>query len=323
MRAIVSNWKFDKIMSYAFILGIVHHSTTYELKERPDCEWYCKKEQQWDGLCPVYGSCRWYCQAKRKDCTPGTRYHCARDLHNKDLFNETCAPDIICLAGEEPQISLQQSGKAFVYCRPCYRQNMYNGRHNTSSAVFSECPSIKTNLCLKTEHKVDCDKTSYLELTKTDGYCRCDARNGYAAQSEEMCFYQNKRCFKKKCPEGNVLSLNCTCVKECPVGFARSDESDICNKLKSPHPEIASVFTTVTTLVEDKDTNLSTEKPPNESRPNKRIFEVVVTGSSLLIAAFIVLFFVKQLKVRAKSSHDIPTAESDSEGLLGQVGLRI
>ncbi|XP_052225030.1 uncharacterized protein LOC127840658 [Dreissena polymorpha] len=232
MRAICSTWKYVKIMGYAFILGVVHHSTTYELKERPDCEWYCKKVQQWEGSCPVYGSCRWYCQAKRKDCTPSTRYHCARDLHNKTLFIETCAAEILCLAGEEPQISLQQSGKAYVYCRPCYRQNMYNGRHNTSSAVFSECPAMKTNLCVKAEHKIDCDKTSYLELTKTDGYCRCDARNGYAAQSEEMCFYQNKRCFKKKCPEGNVLSLNYTCVNECPVEFARSDESDICNKLK-------------------------------------------------------------------------------------------
>ncbi|XP_052226983.1 uncharacterized protein LOC127841894 [Dreissena polymorpha] len=233
MRAIVSTWTYFIIIRYTFILGVVHQSTTNELKESAYCEWYCTKEQQqWDGTCPVYGSCRWYCQAKRKDCIQGSRYHCARDLHNKDLFIETCAPEVFCLAGEEPQISLHQSGKAIVFCLPCYRQNMYNGRHNTSSAVFSECPTIKTNLCVETEHKVDCDKTSFWGLTKTDGYCRCDARNGYAAQSKEMCFYENKRCFRKKCPEGNVLSLNYTCVQECPVGFARQDESDICNTLK-------------------------------------------------------------------------------------------
>ncbi|KAH3788033.1 hypothetical protein DPMN_166162 [Dreissena polymorpha] len=87
---------------------------------------------------------------------------------------------------------------------------MFNGRHNTSSAVFSECSTFKTNF--------------------------------------------------------------------------------------SPDPAVASVYTTVTTVVEDKATNLFIEKPPNESRPNKRIFEVVVTGASLFIAVFIVLVFVKQKK---------------------------
>ncbi|XP_052226979.1 uncharacterized protein LOC127841889 isoform X2 [Dreissena polymorpha] len=374
------------------VLGILCQLSTYQSRYRPDCEYkQCMKPIRNHGNCPRWGSCQWYCQAKLANCTVGTRYHCARDLRNLEQFTNACAVEIFCLSGEEPYLSVTEStGKASVNCRPCYKKNVYNSRLNTSSATFSECNMLKKNLCKKQDNKIDCGNQNYTELTMTDGYCRCDARNGYAARSQKMCFYEYEVCFVKKCPEGMELLLNYTCGMLCPTGYTRQPESDICTEVSltrpfsSDRPEL--------NLTDVQTTSIRTSDAPST---NEQLYKQIIIPICLSVFVIIILFR-RQLKekgpiltpenlnrestviiegsesqitndngketancentcpanataspdvpmdrdngahltvaavteprdipVRTKPSRDISTAESDSEGLLGQVSKRI
>ncbi|XP_052226966.1 uncharacterized protein LOC127841885 isoform X4 [Dreissena polymorpha] len=279
------------------VLGILCQLSTYQSRYRPDCEYkQCMKPIRQHGNCPRWGSCQWYCQAKLANCTVGTRYHCARDLRKLEQFTSACAVEIFCLSGEEPYLSVQEStGKATVNCRPCYKKNVYNSRHNTSSATFSECHMLKKNLCKKQDNKIDCGNQNYTELTMTDGYCRCDARNGYAARSQKMCFYEYEVCFVKKCPEGMELLLNYTCGMLCPTGYTRQPESDICTEVSltrpfsSDRPEL--------NLTDVQTTSIRTLDAPST---NEQLYKQIIIPICLSVVVFVfvivTILFRRQLK---------------------------
>ncbi|KAH3788068.1 hypothetical protein DPMN_166198 [Dreissena polymorpha] len=297
------------------VLEILCRLSTYQSRYRPDCEYkQCMKPNRHHVNCPRWGSCQWYCQAKLANCTVGTRYHCARDQRNLTQFTNACAVEIFCLSGEEPHLSVQEStGKASVNCRPCYKNNVYNSRLNTSSATFSECKMLKKNLCRKEDNKIDCGNRNYMELTKTDGYCRCDARNGYAARSPKICLYEYEVCFVKKCPEGMELLLNYTCGMLCPTGYARQPASDICTKVSvtrpftSDRPELH--FTDVQT------TSIRTSDAPSTNEQLYKQIIIPICLSVFVITILLSVFVITKLFRRQyKGSESQNSNEPDGKG---------
>ncbi|WAR22024.1 hypothetical protein MAR_015998, partial [Mya arenaria] len=98
------------------------------------------------------------------------------------------------------------------------------------SSSYSRCFQEKFNKCIPEDNKIDCGE-SWLKRTESDGYCRCDARRGFAPENENidsMCFYTDAHCMLKKCPSAQELALNYSCIINCPDGYYRTDDSDAC-----------------------------------------------------------------------------------------------
>ncbi|XP_052777118.1 uncharacterized protein LOC128214598 [Mya arenaria] len=188
-------------------------------------------------------SCDWQCAAQRMGCDEGLAYHCAQDFKNYKLkrnkieYIEACAPEKFCNAGEEPYVTFPFDDKersprnAMINCVPCTDPNFYNSQAGKSSASYSQCQLEKFNKCIPEDYKINCGDIFWRKRTETDGYCRCDARNGYAPENENVktkCFYSDEFCIEKTCPPAQELLLNYTCGDRCPPGMHRTEESDEC-----------------------------------------------------------------------------------------------
>ncbi|XP_052775278.1 uncharacterized protein LOC128213531 isoform X1 [Mya arenaria] len=194
-------------------------------------------------------TCAWQCAAQRMGCDEGLIYHCAQDFQNYELkrnkieYIEACAPERSCNAGEEPYVTfslddvVRSPRNAKINCVPCADPNFYNSQAGKSSASYSRCYQQKFNKCIPEDHKINCGDISWRDRKETDGYCRCDARNGYAPENENVktrCFYSVEYCAHKTCPHpAQELLLNYTCGDRCPSGMHRTEISDECvpNKL--------------------------------------------------------------------------------------------
>ncbi|XP_052774281.1 uncharacterized protein LOC128212922 isoform X2 [Mya arenaria] len=190
-------------------------------------------------------SCDWQCASQRMGCDEGLAYHCAKDFHNYEIqldlneieYKQACAPERFCKAGEEPYVTFSYDDmvrslrNAKINCVHCTDQNFYNSQVGRSSASYSRCFDEKFNKCIPEDNKIDCG-ISWRERKDTDGYCRCDARNGYAPENEAVktkCFYSNELCVPKTCPQpSQELLLNYTCADKCPSGMQRTEEADEC-----------------------------------------------------------------------------------------------
>ncbi|XP_052773062.1 uncharacterized protein LOC128211946 [Mya arenaria] len=201
------------------------------------------KEKGWVFNCDGDNTaCDWQCSAQRKACPEGLTYHCAADyadfeLHTGNInYLEECALEKPCKRGEEPSITLYANGEklppnaAKINCIPCSNKYFYNSQDGRLSSSYSRCFQEKFNKCIPEDNKIDCGE-SWIKRTESDGYCRCDARSGFAPENENidsMCFYTDENCMSKKCPSKQELALNYTCISNCPDGYHRTDDSDIC-----------------------------------------------------------------------------------------------
>ncbi|WAR24673.1 hypothetical protein MAR_038342, partial [Mya arenaria] len=199
----------------------------------------------WTFLCDGDRStCAWQCAAQRMGYDEGLTYHCAQYYENYELkrnkieYIEACAPERFCNAGEEPYVTfsfddvVRSPRNAKINCVPCANPNFYNSQAGKSSASYSRCYQQKFNKCIPEDHKINCGEISWRNQKETDGYCRCDARNGYAPENENVktrCFYSDEFCAHKTCPQpSQALLLNYTCGDKCPSGMHRTEYSDEC-----------------------------------------------------------------------------------------------
>ncbi|XP_052775163.1 uncharacterized protein LOC128213472 isoform X2 [Mya arenaria] len=220
---------------YYRIVGDQCIRTCAHLRDIPNVTFNCDGDNS---------TCDWQCAAQRMGCAEGLIYHCAQDFKNLELklnkteYIQACAPERFCNAGEEPSVTfsfddvVQSPRNAKINCVACTDPNFYNKQDGQSSASYSRCYLQKFNKCIPEYHKINCDDISWLERKQTDGYCRCDARNGYAPENENvktMCFYSDELCAPKTCPiPSQELLLNYTCGDRCPSGMHRTEKSDEC-----------------------------------------------------------------------------------------------
>lgn len=101
----------------------------------------------------------------------------------------------------EPIITHKADPISEVTCEPCSDKNYYNPRENTSTATYSKCDRLKYNRCTAENHKIQCGSVSWEDSKDSDGYCRCDARGGFApaAYETEMCFTEDRGCHLIPC----------------------------------------------------------------------------------------------------------------------------
>lgn len=104
----------------------------------------------------------------------------------------------------EPVISHRADPISEVTCQPCSDIYYYNPRENSSTATYSKCDIQKWNICTEKYHKKQCGSVSWEDLKDSDGYCRCDARRGYApSDKKEMCFTYDRDCHFTPCDSVN------------------------------------------------------------------------------------------------------------------------
>ncbi|WAR24703.1 hypothetical protein MAR_038372, partial [Mya arenaria] len=209
----------------------------------PTCA-FIENIPNWSFQCDGDNStCDWQCAGQRMGCAEGKVYHCAQDFQNyefkrnKTEYIEACAPERSCNAGEEPFVTfpfddlVRSPRNALINCVPCTNPRFYNSQVGKSSASYARCYQQKFNKCIPEDNKIDCG-IPWRERKDSDGYCRCDARNGYAPENENVktkCFYSDEFCVFKPCPQLNQeLLLNYTCGDRCPSGMHRTEQSDDC-----------------------------------------------------------------------------------------------
>ncbi|XP_052273155.1 uncharacterized protein LOC127873345 isoform X2 [Dreissena polymorpha] len=198
-----------------------------------------QKDLPIQSICPEIRACDWICEAYYKNCPGNTKYHCAKSATTGNYTRE-CALPVTCTEGTEPVIT-KKNGSPVVYCVPCPDKMYYNSAKNLSSDTFSNCHEKKSNQCTDEFQKKDCAKERgqkpWDEQSISDGFCRCDARNGYAPFDDsslfkhEYCFTRAENCRKVYCENGMELSLNYVCIPKCPFGFNRTKLSDECKNL--------------------------------------------------------------------------------------------
>ncbi|XP_052773060.1 uncharacterized protein LOC128211945 [Mya arenaria] len=246
-------------------------------------------------------TCDWQCSAQRKACPEGLTYHCAADyadfeLHTGNIIHlEECALEKPCKRGEEPSITLYANGEklppneAKINCISCSNKYFYNSQDGRLSSSYSRCFQEKFNKCIPEDNKIDCGE-SWLKRTESDGYCRCDARRGFAPENENidsMCFYTDAHCMLKKCPSAQELALNYSCIINCPDGYYRTDDSDACVErasatAKTKPPTTASSTTDQTYTQSTIDSTTGKEKVVISSKKTDK-----VTGAEF--APFVVI----------------------------------
>ncbi|XP_052774885.1 uncharacterized protein LOC128213322 [Mya arenaria] len=220
------------------LLVVRTQSTFYFRNVEPQCIQTCFYTMNIDDVMAYCdgdnSTCGWQCAAQRMGCDEGFVYHCAKDFQSHG-YKEACAPEKYCNAGEEPYVTFPDQARsprnAVINCAPCTDEKFYHSPAGQSSASYSRCNQQKFNRCIPEDNKIDCG-VSWRERKETDGYCRCDARNGYAPENENVktkCFYTDEFCVPKTCPHSSQeMLLNYTCGDRCLPGMHRTEESDEC-----------------------------------------------------------------------------------------------
>ncbi|KAH3845388.1 uncharacterized protein LOC127873057 [Dreissena polymorpha] len=288
------------------------------------------QNEPFNNYCPKEGSCDWQCAAQRMNCHGQEQYHCAREYGQQQFFN-VCAIPQQCGKGQEPAISFTKNTKN-VTCIPCVDKRFYNDIDNRMSSTFPQCLYKKYNHCTKENHKIDCGperkKQAWDVQTEGDGFCRCDARDGYEPKFKdvlvtegEYCFDRKVECVKKDCVPGMELSLNYQCIPKCAEGLVRTQLSDICS-----YPEISSstltqgsVLPTSTNRTESVTTSLI---PPNRTAGtsphgvDKYVVAVSVTVSLVSLVGIILIIGYVVYRKRRNFLHEKIVDQSVGSPLL-------
>ncbi|XP_052771325.1 uncharacterized protein LOC128210999 [Mya arenaria] len=276
------------ILRICLILRVIHEVSGGFIPVESRCAKTCSRQEMgWSFNCDGDNTtCDWQCAAQRKDCPEGLTYHCAADYEDFELhtgninYLEECALEKPCKRGEEPSITLYANGeklppnKARINCIPCSNKLFFNNIDGRLSSSYSRCFRQKFNKCIRERNKINCGE-SWLERKMTDGFCRCDARRGFAPENENIetkCFFASELCTLRKCPSTQELALNYTCISHCPDGYHRTDDSDKCVErasatAKTKTPKTASstadqthTQVTIATTTENEKVVVSTKK---------------------------------------------------------------